>query len=626
MRRKNTILRLCLVAIVLLSFAAQLGVPFNLVVAKAATKYAAPKGSDKAVYQSGLDLSKKKGQYYTTDKETYIETTRFVLYLDKGIEVPVNIIELINYTMDSVEKETGYKFYVKHLLDQPYYGMNQEIDLYFKTSEKLKKVNSDHEKIEIVVPNDNKKSSFYSFGGFGILMPASYLKLQEGKSNYFILNLIYIALQRNGRYMGATLSGGFAEYYTEQILQKYTLIKSTYDAKSELANYEGNISEENMEHLFINTNSDKLGYRMICYIIEKYGVHKFRKLQDKVTEIFQEPLTVPMDIVAKAIKSELSKDFFTEFANWYGKNLSRFGDIDISTYGDWHIENEELIKYYGTDKDVVLPETISTIGYGALEANFAIVTARIPNTVINIAAGIFENCINLRKVRFSDNISIIGDSALSGCSSLKEVILPKKLMSLQQGVFYNCTSLKEVKLPEGLDSIGVSVFNGCTSLKNITLPSTLTSIGHSAFSNCSSLESIVIPKGVTELSNSMFLGCKSLKKVILNKNIKVIPNFAFRECSSLKTIILPSELTKIGEQAFNLSGLTYVTIPSKVTVIEDYAFGSNKSLKKIYIPKSVKSIGANAFIYCDELTIYGEKDSYVEKYAQKYGFKFVVKK
>jgi hypothetical protein len=96
------------------------------------TPYTPPKGSDKAAYLSGLDLSKQTGTYFTTTKEEYIQTTRFNLYLDKGVQVPVNAIDLINYIMDTIEDTVDYQFYVQHYNNTKFYnGMDYELIKYF---------------------------------------------------------------------------------------------------------------------------------------------------------------------------------------------------------------------------------------------------------------------------------------------------------------------------------------------------------------------------------------------------------------------------------------------------------------------------------------------------------------
>ena len=61
-------------------------------------------------------------------------------------------------------------------------------------------------------------------------------------------------------------------------------------------------------------------------------------------------------------------------------------------------------------------------------------------------------------------------------------------------------------------------------------------------------------------------------------------------------------VTDIGDDAFEYSGLTAVTIPGSVTNIGDSAFYSCLSLSNTAIPDSVTQIGASAFYQCISLT------------------------
>jgi len=476
--------------------------------------YSPPKGSDSAVYLSGLDLSKKTETYYTTIKEEYIETTRFVLYLDDGIEVPVNVIELINHVMDSIEEETGYKFYVEHLNEYGYFGMDYELDRYFETAEQLKKVNVSHEKVEIVVADHDQVVGAYSSGGNGMLLGPEHIKLLDGGGDAIIHELLHIAWQRNGRYMGIVLCEGFATYYTARIIENDTVLHCTYDSYDNLKNYENIISEDTMEDLFINYTAGQsayqLGFRMMHFIIEKYGAKAYRRVHDKVSVLFDGSGDPPMDTIAATIKSELSEDFFEAFARWQIANRKKFGDKDMKTFGDWFIEYGLLRKYYGDDAHVVIPNTVNNLQPEAFMDCETLVTVEIPDTVTVIAAGVFFDCKNLIEITIPNSVIYIGFNAFEGCSSLKKVALPKGLKNIAIRAFMGCTSLKEIKLPEGVKVIEENAFTNCTELTTIKLPNTLAVIKENAFMGCSNLKSIKIPKSVKSIGKRTFYGCNNL--------------------------------------------------------------------------------------------------------------------
>ncbi len=589
--------------------------------------YTPPKGSEKAVYLSGLDLSKKKGTYYTTTKEEYIETTRFVLYLDEGIEIPVNAIDLINHVMDRIEKTTGYKFYVSPHDKVAYWGMNYELDKYFETADKLKKINPEHQRVEIVVGNHDQAVDAYASGVSGILLAPEHIKILDENGYVIIHELLHIAWQRNGDYLGSVLAEGFAEYYSTNILANDKVLTGTYSSYENLRGYDNIINEKTIENLFINYTAGSsryaFGLRMTCFLIENYGIKDYKKMHDKVTKLFTDSGEVPMDLVAEVIKSEISTDFYQEFVTWYVENLDRFGDKDMSKIGDWYIENGTLNKYYGDDKDVVIPDTVTYINGEVFMDCTTIETVKIPEQVTVIASGVFFDCSSLKEIVIPDNVTFLGYNVFEGCASLKKVVLSKGLTAIKIRAFMDCTSLTDIVLPEGLTSIEANAFSGCSALKTIKLPNTLTSIGATVFSECRSLESIDIPENITDLPEYMFSECVKLKSVTLPKNLINISNGIFRGCESLKVIDIPDNITSIGEAAFNHSGLISVEIPGKVTEIGDYAFSYSKDLKKIIIPKSVNSIGKDVFEGCTELTIYGKTGSYAETYAKDNNIKFM---
>ncbi|MBO5716174.1 MAG: leucine-rich repeat protein [Clostridia bacterium] len=82
---------------------------------------------------------------------------------------------------------------------------------------------------------------------------------------------------------------------------------------------------------------------------------------------------------------------------------------------------------------------------------------------------------------------------------------------------------------------------------------------------------------------------------------------------------------KIGENAFADSKVKSVTLPSSCEEIDWFAFYGCFALTTIYISNEVNSIGYGAFDSCAKsLTIYCERNSYAQKYAQSFGIKYSI--
>ena len=102
--------------------------------------------------------------------------------------------------------------------------------------------------------------------------------------------------------------------------------------------------------------------------------------------------------------------------------IERADDIFIAD--DFEIVDGVLVKYHGAQRDVVIPEGLTEIGYVSFSHNDDIETVVIPDGVEKIASNAFAGCRRLRKVSIPEGLFYIGDKAFFACKSLHEVRLP----------------------------------------------------------------------------------------------------------------------------------------------------------------------------------------------------------
>lgn len=104
----------------------------------------------------------------------------------------------------------------------------------------------------------------------------------------------------------------------------------------------------------------------------------------------------------------------------------------------------------------------------------------VPDGVVELAKGAFDDAENLKKVVLPDSLKIIGDEALSG------------------------TGIVNIDVPYGVEVIGDRAFYACQSLESITLPETVKIIDDWAFGVCYHLKSIPIPQSVEIIGSSIY--------------------------------------------------------------------------------------------------------------------------
>jgi len=144
------------------------------------------------------------------------------------------------------------------------------------------------------------------------------------------------------------------------------------------------------------------------------------------------------------------------------ENWGRFREIE--EYNTYEVTDNTLIRYNGSESDVVIPDNITEIGEHAFMGNTSIISVTIPVTVTNI-----------------------GDYAFYGCSGLTS-ILAEDVVRIRTGNSISTTSV----IPASVEAIGISAFEGCNTIEEIEIPSTVSSIGNRAFAYCTSLNRIKV--------------------------------------------------------------------------------------------------------------------------------------
>ncbi len=189
---------------------------------------------------------------------------------------------------------------------------------------------------------------------------------------------------------------------------------------------------------------------------------------------------------------------------------------------------------------VILPNSVTTLGYLAFGYNYNLTQINIPNKLKSIDDATFDGCDKLQTITATsscknftvvDNVLFDKDKTTliyyPGTKTQEVYTVPKSVKEIRELGSNNY--LKEIILPQGLVSIGEYAFSWNTNLEKINIPSTVTKIGEGAFYNCHSLKTLDIPASCTRIEKNAFLFTTVLEKVIIrNKNCDIKQTAAWK--------------------------------------------------------------------------------------------------
>ncbi|MCL2495708.1 MAG: leucine-rich repeat domain-containing protein [Oscillospiraceae bacterium] len=112
-----------------------------------------------------------------------------------------------------------------------------------------------------------------------------------------------------------------------------------------------------------------------------------------------------------------------------------------------------------------------------------------------------------------------------------DVVVPEEVVEIGEGAFQNCIGLRSVVLSGSVERICIIAFRDCTRLQEITLNQGLKMIDGCAFENCTALHEILIPNGV-EIIDNAFIGCFEITRVVVD-DVKVMEHIWESLCLSV---------------------------------------------------------------------------------------------
>ena len=257
---------------------------------------------------------------------------------------------------------------------------------------------------------------------------------------------------------------------------------------------------------------------------------------------------------------------------------------------DFEIEGGVLKRYCGEGGEVVIPDSVKSIGPFALGAiGTEIEKIVIPAGVVQIDYLAFGDCELLSQI-------IVSAENKSFCD-IDGVLFDKGKKRIIK--YPNGREEKEYSIPDGVTAIGQRAFNSCRHLTKIFIPDSVTVIEKAPdgalgeFCPQEILNSVSVNTLLT-LSVDAFVGCGSLSNIIVSGG-----NSKFCDIDGVLFNKAKSQIIKYPRGRADKR----YTILDGVTSIGEYAFNGCEGLEGITIPDSVTSIGEHAFYGCRWLEI-----------------------
>ena len=281
-------------------------------------------------------------------------------------------------------------------------------------------------------------------------------------------------------------------------------------------------------------------------------------------------------------------------------------------------------------QEIVLPQSLKTIGKNAFYNNYYLQKIDIPAGVTEIGAGAFAKCQNLSDITIRGENTFLHGGAFGEKTGYSVGPFAGKLSELHHQWLYDDSASdffiwqgqlldyrgtsKTPVIPDTVTVIGASAF-WRSDITGVTIPSSVKLIGASAFYECTSLTSVDIPGSVERIDDGAFSGCTGMTSITLHEGLKVIGDGGLRDCEGLTSLVLPEGLTTLEDTAlYDCENIESFTFPKSLSDMEE---------SSIYTSKWYEGLADGTELYCGSVFLGCKGKKYPSKLTVRPGTKMV---
>ena len=318
---------------------------------------------------------------------------------------------------------------------------------------------------------------------------------------------------------------------------------------------------------------------------------------------------------------------------WYDSDPNFTIELNIPSEIDGHpvtaIGDGALRESATKISGITLPPTIKEIGNRAIDCRY--LKYLTLNDGLEVIKDFAINCGDvLETLVIPDSVKYIGDEAISG-EALKNITMPQNLEYMGKRIFYG--SAYDADPANRVDGIQ---YHGQYLIAGIRIGyAELDSSDPSAptlnrqIHEWEAVGDIEIREGTTLMGVDAF-EMSNITSVKIPSTLRSISKLGFYWCKNLNNVVIPGTVKEIGDNAFSwCESLSNLTISEGVEHIGQAAFFRCNSLNEVTIPKSVTQIDMHAFgwDYVDDYDVRNENlvikcysGTAAEQYARDNGF------